>query len=218
MVPGDRRGSAKVVMPQQIAIVDYGMGNLHSVQRKFSRIGARTTVTSDPGIISRAEKLVLPGVGHFQRAMENLRQLRLLEALNDARGRGTPILGICLGMQLLAHRSEEGDTNGLGWLDAKVVRFKVGDTARFKIPHMGWNEIVQKKKSALFKNIPDRAEFYFVHAYHLVANSEAIVLSETEYDYSFASAVESENIFGVQFHPEKSHDIGESLLQNFMDL
>jgi imidazole glycerol-phosphate synthase subunit HisH len=218
MVPSDRGGPAKVLMPQQIAIVDYGMGNLHSVQRKFTRIGARTTVTSDPHVIGRAEKLVLPGVGHFQRAMENIRQLRLLEPLNEARGRGIPILGICLGMQLLAHRSEEGDTSGLGWLDARVVRFKVGDTVRFKVPHMGWNEIVQKRESALFKNIPDRAEFYFVHSYHLVANREAIVLSETEYDYSFASAVESENIFGVQFHPEKSHDIGESLLQNFTDL
>ena len=146
-------------MPQQIVIVDYGMGNLHSVERKFSRIGARATVTSDPGVIGRAEKLVLPGVGHFQRAMENLRQLRLLEALNDARTRRIPVLGICLGMQLMAHRSEEGDTGGLGWLDATVVRFKVGDTVRFKVPHMGWNEVVQKKKSALFKNIPDRAEF-----------------------------------------------------------
>jgi glutamine amidotransferase len=121
-------------------------------------------------------------------------------------------------MQLMAQGSEEGDSSGLGWLDATVVRFKVGDKVRFKVPHIGWNEVVQKKKSALFKDIPDRAEFYFVHAYHLVANREAIVLSETEYDYSFASAVESENIFGVQFHPEKSHDNGESLLQNFMDL
>jgi glutamine amidotransferase len=205
-------------MSQQIAIVDYGMGNLHSVQRKLSRIGARTTVTSDPDVIGRAGKLVLPGVGHFQHAMENLRQLRLLEALHDARARGTPILGICLGMQLMARRSEEGDTDGLCWLDANVVRFKVGDTVRFKVPHMGWNEIIQRKKSALFRNIPDRAEFYFVHAYHMVANRAAVVLSETEYEYSFASAVESDNIYGVQFHPEKSHDIGESLLRNFMEL
>jgi|SRR5262252_2740956 len=202
----------------QIAIVDYGMGNLYSVQRKFSRIRVRTTVTSDPAVIAGAEKVVLPGVGHFQSAMENLRQLRLLEALNAAHARRTPVLGICLGMQLMALSSEEGDTDGLGWLDAKVVRFKVSDTVRFKVPHIGWNEIVQKKTSALFKNIPDRAEFYFVHSYHLVANREAIVLSETEYDYSFASAVEMENIFGVQFHPEKSHDIGESLLQNFANL
>jgi glutamine amidotransferase len=205
-------------MPHHIAIVDYGMGNLHSVQRKFSRIGAQATVTSDPNVVRRAEKVVLPGVGHFLRAMENLRQLRLLEALNDARTRRIPVLGICLGMQLMAHRSEEGDSAGLGWVDANVVRFKVGDTVRFKVPHMGWNEIVQKKKSALFRNIPDRAEFYFVHAYHLVANHDTIVLSETEYDYSFPSAVESANVFGVQFHPEKSHDIGESLLRNFMDL
>jgi glutamine amidotransferase len=205
-------------MSQQIAIVDYGMGNLHSVERKFSRIGARTTVTSDPGVIDRADKIVLPGVGHFRRAMENLHQLGLLEALNGARARRVPVLGICLGMQLMAQRSEEGESDGLGWLDAKVVRFRVGDTVRFKVPHVGWNEIVQRKKSALLRNIPDCAEFYFVHAYHLVANREAIVLSETEYDYGFASAVESESIFGVQFHPEKSHDIGELLLRNFMDL
>ena len=205
-------------MPQEIVIVDYGMGNLHSVQRKFSRIGARTIVTSDPDVIGRAKKLVLPGVGHFQRAMENLRELQVLEALNDSRARGTPVLGICLGMQLMACSSEEGDTEGLGWLDAKVIRFKIGDTVRFKVPHVGWNEAVQKKRSALFKNIPEHAEFYFVHAYHLVADREAIVLSETEYDYIFASAMESENIFGVQFHPEKSHEIGESLLKNFLDL
>jgi glutamine amidotransferase len=205
-------------MPQQIAIVDYGMGNLHSVQRKLTRIGAQTIVTSDPSVISRAEKVILPGVGHFQTAMKNLRQLGLLAALNETRVRGVPFLGICLGMQLIANRSEEGDTDGLGWLDAKVTRFKVSDTVRFKVPHMGWNEILQKRKSALFKNIPDRAMFYFVHAYHLVANREAIVLSETEYDYSFVSAVESENVFGVQFHPEKSHDVGELLLRNFIDL
>src|SRR5690242_20270222 len=112
-------------MSWQIAIVDYGMGNLHSVQRKFNRIGARTTVTSDPDVIGRAERLVLPGVGHFEHAVRNLRQLRLFEALNDARARRIPILGICLGMQLMAHRSEEGDTDGLGWLDATVIRFKV---------------------------------------------------------------------------------------------
>ncbi len=205
-------------MPQLIAIVDYGMGNLHSVQRKFNRIGARTTVTSDPGVIGHAEKIVLPGVGHFHHAMENLKQLQLLTTLHEARTKGIPILGICLGMQLMANTSEEGNTDGLGWLDATVVRFKVADTVRFKVPHMGWNEIVQKRKSVLFKNIPDGAAFYFVHAYHLVANREAIVLSETEYDYSFASAVESENVFGVQFHPEKSHEIGEALLRNFADL
>jgi glutamine amidotransferase len=205
-------------MPRQIAIVDYGMGNLHSVQRKFSRIGARTTVSSDPDVIGRAEKVVIPGVGHFRRAMENLRQLRLLEALNDARARRIPVLGICLGMQLMANRSEEGDIDGLGWLDAEVVRFKVSDTVRFKIPHIGWNEIAQKRKSALFRSIQDRTEFYFVHAYHLVTKREAIVVSETEYDYSFPSAVESDNLFGVQFHPEKSHDIGEVLLQNFVNL
>ena len=206
------------VMQEQIAIVDYGMGNLHSVQRKFTRVGARATVTSDPGVIGRAERVVLPGVGHFRRAMENLRRLRLLETLNDARARRVPILGICLGMQLMANRSEEGDADGLGWLDANVVRFKVSDAVRFKVPHIGWNEIVQKKKSALFKNIPDRSEFYFVHAYHMTAIREAIILSETEYDYCFASAVESENVFGVQFHPEKSHDIGDLLLRNFVDL
>jgi glutamine amidotransferase len=205
-------------MPQEITIVDYGMGNLHSVQRKFSRIGTRTTVTSDPDVIGRADKVVLPGVGHFHRAMENLRQLHLVEALNHVRARRIPVLGICLGMQLMARRSEEGDSDGLGWLDAKVVRFKVSDAARFKVPHIGWNEIAQKKASALFGNIPDRAEFYFVHAYHLVADREAIVVCETEYDYSFSSAVESENVFGVQFHPEKSHDIGETLLQNFVGL
>jgi len=200
-----------------ITIVDYGMGNLHSVRRKLERIGAQVVVTSDPAAVAAAEKLVLPGVGHFGRAMENLRTLGLLDALGEAvHVRKTPLLGICLGMQLLAARSEEGDVEGLGWIDATVARFRVADTVRFKVPHIGWNSVAVTRENPLFRGIPANAEFYFVHSFHLVCADERLASGRTEYAYPFASVVQKEHVFGVQFHPEKSHDAGELLLTNFV--
>ena len=173
-----------------ITILDYGMGNLHSILKKFRRIGAAPVVSSRPEDIATADKLVLPGVGHFGVAMRNLEEAGLKAALEEAvMGRGVPILGICLGMQLFARQSEEGDSQGLRWLDADIVRFKVSDPARFKVPQMGWNSMETKKESKLTRGLPLEPEFYFAHAYHLVCRDPSDVLGETTYDYPFPSAV-----------------------------
>lgn len=205
-------------MSHHVTVVDYGMGNLHSVRRKLERIGARVTVSSDPGAVASAEKLVLPGVGHFARAMQNLADTGLRPALDEAAlTRRAPILGICLGMQLFAQRSEEGDVAGLGWIDADVVRFRPEDPVRQKVPHMGWNQVVPQRACALLEGIGDQAEFYFVHSYHFVCRDPRDVIGQTEYVYPFASAVLRDNVMGVQFHPEKSHAAGERLLRNFLE-
>lgn len=202
-----------------ITIADYGMSNLHSVERKLRRMGAQAVVTSRPEDILTAEKLVLPGVGHFKTAMDNLNRDGLAEALHEAViKKGTPILGICLGMQLFAKRSEEGDSPGLGWIDADVVRFKVQDTVRHKVPHMGWNAAEIVRDGRLMKRSNEAEEFYFVHSYHLVCRDPQDVFCETEYAYLFTSGIARDNIYGVQFHPEKSHDVGEKLLRNFVEL
>ena len=195
------------------------MGNLNSVKRKLSLLGIDALISNHSSDISKADKVILPGVGHFQKAVENLKQLHLWDALNDAvLVTKIPILGICLGMQLMAARSEEGNAQGLGWFDAEVIKFKVKDSLKFKVPHTGWNQIMKTKESQLIQDIPDLSEFYFVHAYHFKCNDPADILNETEYEYTFTSAVEKENIFGVQYHPEKSHDIGDQLLNNFINI
>jgi len=202
-----------------ITIVDYGMGNLNSVKRKLARIGIDALVSNLPSDISKADKLILPGVGHFQKAVENLKELRLWEALNEAvLIKKVPILGICLGMQLMAKHSEEGDCDGFGWFDAEVVRFKVEDFLTHKIPHTGWNQIKKAKESLLMNDVPDLSEYYFVHSYHIKCNNQSDILNETEYEYKFTSAIEKEKIFGVQYHPEKSHDAGDLLFRNFINL
>lgn len=202
-----------------VVIVDYGMGNLHSVYRAFRRIGAEPLVSSEPAAVARAERLVLPGVGHFGKAMDNLAERGLLEALDDAViRRQAPVLGICLGLQLFAKRSEEGNAEGLGWIDAQVVRFKVLDVVRYKVPHMGWNTAVPRKESRVTAGLSEGALFYFAHSYHLVVDDTGDVFLETDYAYRFVSAVERGNVLGVQFHPEKSHASGERLLRGFLAL
>lgn len=195
------------------------MGNLNSVKRKLARLGVDALISSLSSDISVANKLILPGVGHFQKAVRNLKELNLWEALNESiLLKKTPILGICLGMQLMAKHSEEGDVDGFGWFNAEVVKFQIKDKLKYKVPHMGWNQISKSKESSLMKNIPDLSEFYFVHSYHFKCNNHEDILNETEYESIFTSAVEKENIFGVQYHPEKSHDVGERLLKNFVNL
>ena len=202
-----------------VTIVDFGMGNLHSAIKRFRRINADSQVSADPEVVASAAKLVLPGVGHFGKAMENLESSGLRQALNFAViERRIPVLGICLGMQLMARHSQEGDAPGLGWIAADVIRFSVSDPVRHKVPQIGWNTVALKKDSALTKGLDPAAEFYFVHAFHLVCEDPADVLGETVYDYPFASAVARANIYGVQFHPEKSQDSGETLLRNFVSL
>ena len=204
---------------QTITIVDYGMGNLFSVKKKLDKLKAKVIISSDPEVVRNAEKLILPGVGHFGKAMENLRQANLIEALNDAVLKNkTPILGICLGMQLMATFSEEGNVEGLGWFDAQVLKFQVSDSLRFKVPHVGWNQISSSKSSKLMTGIGHEAEFYFVHSYYMKVNNASDELNSANYELPFTAAIEKGNIFGVQYHPEKSHDVGEILLRNFVEL
>lgn len=195
------------------------MGNLRSVLKKFERLGAKVCISAEVETILKADKLVLPGVGHFANGVKNLKESGIWEVLNQkVLVEKTPILGICLGMQLMAKYSEEGDTEGLGWFDADVVRFNVKDKRTFKVPHMGWNSADKQKESQLFHQIPQEAPFYFVHSYHFKCNEAADILTNTTYEYDFVSAVEKDNIFGTQFHPEKSHDFGEQLIGNFLKL
>jgi len=200
-----------------IIIVDYGMGNLRSVQKKFERINIIAEITEDLGKIKSAKKLVLPGVGHFANGVKKLKEKGIWDVLNNkVLIEKVPIIGICLGMQLMAKKSEEGEVEGFGWFDANVVRFRVSDKIKFKVPQMGWNNVIVTKENPFFKEISPEAQFYFVHSYHWVCNSIGDELTSTQYDYKFTSAVFKENILGVQFHPEKSHEQGEMLLKNFI--
>jgi glutamine amidotransferase len=207
-----------------LVIVDYKMGNLHSVKKKLDFLKVDSVISSDPAVILSASKLILPGVGHFGQAMENLRKLNLIDALNEAvLVKKTPILGICLGMQLMAKMSEEGleqgiknKEQGLGWFDAEVVKFTFEDTLRFKVPHTGWNTISIEKDSPIMKDIPENSEFYFVHSYYMKANDPSDVLNYTEYGNRFVTAISKDNIYGFQYHPEKSHDVGLQLIRNFV--
>jgi glutamine amidotransferase len=195
------------------------MGNLNSVKRKFDKIGVVSKISTTPKQIICADKLVLPGVGHFKMAVNNLKSTGLWEALNEAvLVKKITIIGICLGMQLMAKHSEEGDVDGLGWFNANVVRYKIKDKIKYKIPHMGWNTLNFRKPSALFDGVSESAEFYFVHSYHIESHEKSDVLAYTNYEYDFCSSLEKENMHGLQCHPEKSHEIGEKLLLNFAKL
>lgn len=199
-----------------ITIVDYGMGNLSSILNMFKRIGADAEITGDEEKINRASKILLPGVGAFDAAMDrieskNLYDLLSRKALHDK----VPVLGICLGMQLLSKDSEEGSKKGFGWIDANTRKFRFNKEAKLKIPHMGWNEVSAKRESGLTANFEDDARFYFVHSYHVVANNQADVVMTSFYGYEFVAVIQRDNIFGAQFHPEKSHRFGMKLLSNF---
>jgi len=198
-----------------IVIVDYGMGNLHSVYKAFKRLNAKVIVSSSPKDIEKADKIVLPGVGHFKKGMEHLRSLKLIPVLNKkVLEEKTPILGICLGIQLFTNHSEEGDVPGLSWIDAGTIKLN----NKLKIPHMGWNSIRIKKQNPLFSGIDSEKQFYFVHSYHVVPKDKSIISTTVNYGIEFVSSIHKENIFGVQFHPEKSHSAGLSLLKNFINL
>lgn len=199
-----------------IVILDYGMGNLHSVLKAFRRIGAKAVVSSKIEDIEKANKLVLPGVGNFKKGMENLKSLGIMQIFNkriiDER---IPILGICLGMQLFTKFSEEGNVPGLGWIDAETTKFGYNNSLR--VPHMGWNNVGIKKKSGLFFNVEKNDSFYFVHSFYVKCNNETDILGTTKYGNEFVSSIQKNNIFGTQFHPEKSHDCGLQILRNFVE-
>lgn len=210
-----------------IVIINYNMGNLRSVQNKFRRFGGNCQISSAKEDIEKADKLILPGVGHFKYGMKNLTELGLVDLLNKkVIEEKTPILGICLGTQLFCKHSEEGDCEGLGWIDAEVVKFKVSDKIKYKVPHMGWNDVRIVNSNDLDKGIIEKwnggilelNQYYFVHSYHLKCKEPSDVWMSTTYDYEFVSAVHRNNIYGTQFHPEKSHDAGYELLKQFADL
>lgn len=204
-----------------IVIVDYGMGNIGSLHNMLHKIGAQCVASAEIPVIEKATALILPGVGSFDNAMAKLYQLQLEKVLNyKVLEQKTPILGICLGMQLLAQKSEEGSRSGLGWLNAEVVRFSFDNIMqngrRLTVPHMGWNTLALRKSSTLFEGLDDGAMFYFVHSYHLHCRDQEDVLATSRYGIEFNSVIRKNNIMGVQFHPEKSLRFGRRLLDNFV--
>ncbi|AFN75907.1 imidazole glycerol phosphate synthase subunit HisH [Melioribacter roseus P3M-2] len=202
-----------------IIIIDYSMGNLRSIEKRLKKLGVNSLITSNITEIEKADKLILPGVGHFKAAMEKIRQMNLLAILNRKVLKDkVPILGICLGTQLFCRFSEEGNAEGLGWIDAEAIRFRVSDKIKYKVPHMGWNQVKVVNFNSLDRGIRETDEFYFVHSYHLKCNDPKDIWMTTVYDYEFVSAIHRDNIYGTQFHPEKSHDAGMEVLKNFCDL
>lgn len=200
-----------------IAIIDYGMGNLGSIQNMLKRIGAESIIASDPDIVGKARKILLPGVGAFDNAMERINKSGLREALDrKAMVERVPVLGICLGMQLLTRSSEEGNMAGLCWISASTRRFP--DIPGLKVPHMGWNVVVPSIESALTKDLPGGARFYFVHSYCVHVDNEKDSILRASYGITFDAAIQHDNIYGTQFHPERSHKFGQKLLKNFASL
>ena len=201
-----------------ITIVDYGVGNLASIRNMLKKIGVDALISSRKEDILAADKLILPGVGAFDTCAEKLEQSGLLETLNEkVINQKTPVLGVCVGMQLLTEGSEEGKLPGLGWIKGRIVKFQKDKLpSSYKIPHMGWREVKLNKHSKLFSGMFDEPRFYFVHSYHPQLDNAADALVTADYGYSFVAGMEHENIMGVQFHPEKSHKFGMKLLENFV--
>jgi len=198
-----------------IVVVDYGMGNLRSVSKALEHAGAVVKVSDSPEDLKEAKGIVLPGVGAFKDAVRNLKNRGLWEGIVREVEKGKPFLGICLGLQLLFEKSYEfGETEGFGFIKGEVVRFEL--PREYKIPHMGWNQVYKKKESSLLNEIKEGEFFYFVHSYFVKPEEKSSVLTTTDYGIEFTSSVEKENVFGVQFHPEKSQRAGLKLLKNFI--
>lgn len=202
-----------------IAIINYGLGNLTSIKNMCRRLGIDATITSDPETIRNASKLILPGVGHFKKGMENLHNSGLKPVLDDlVLIEKKPILGICLGAQLMTKHSQEGDVNGLGWVDATTIRFDQTKDKTMKVPHMGWSEIKTSGYNPLWSNLPVDPRFYFVHTYHFLFTEHSEISATCTHSYDFVCAFKKDNIYGTQFHPEKSHKFGMKVLENFNKL
>jgi glutamine amidotransferase len=203
-----------------IVIIDYGMGNLRSIKKAFERLDIETIISANKAVIDGADKLILPGVGHFANGMNNLHNLDIIDLLlKKINIDKIPILGICLGLQLFTKFSEEGNVEGLGLIDAKTTRFDMSNkSATLKVPHMGWNNALTKKENRLLDSLNSEELYYFVHSYHIKCNDENDILSSTIYGYEFTSSIQKDNIFGTQFHPEKSHSAGLRILQNFSNI
>jgi len=200
-------------------IIDYGMGNVQSVRKAVERVGGTARITSNGDEIRTAEHLILPGVGYFSKAMQLLNRLDLIGPLTEAVNRhGIPILGICLGMQLFAAHSEEGDCPGLGWIEAEIVHFTPQDVTPYKIPHVGWNMITPAGDTFLLSGVKPEDSYYFVHSYYMNCHRQQDILATTDYGISFVSLVNRNNIYGAQFHPEKSHSAGLKIINNFLHI
>jgi len=202
-----------------IVIVDYGVGNLGSIVNMLKKVGVKAVASSDPDVIGRAEKLILPGIGAFDAGMEKLNERGLVPLLNQlVLEKKVPVLGLCLGLQLMTKGSEEGKLPGLGWFEAETVRYKFGlDQAYLKIPHMGWNTIEIRRPHPLLSELEPESRFYFVHSFYVHCDHEEAVLAETDYGGYFHSVIGEGNILGAQFHPEKSHKYGLRLLKNYAE-
>lgn len=204
-----------------IAIIDYGLGNLGSIANMLKVVGAKSIITSDENKIRKADKIILPGVGSFDAGVTNLENKGLVPVIKEEAKQGKPILGICLGMQLLGRKSEEGEKDGLGLIPFDNVKFdfsEVNDDLKkqLKIPHMGWDTVEFKNSSFLNQEIKGKQRYYFVHSYHAVCDNAENVLMTCDYGYQFAASVYKDNVYGVQFHPEKSHDFGMKIFDNFV--
>lgn len=198
-----------------ITVIDYGMGNVGSVVNMMRRIGVPTELSGDPDRLRSARKLILPGVGAFDHGVQQLRSRGLIGLLQERAHAGVPILGVCLGMQLLACKSEEGVEEGLALIDAECRRFAFQADLSLRVPHVGWNEPSVKRANPLLPSDDDRPRFYFTHSYHLICRDNEDVVATAHYGYEFPAIVARRNVFGVQFHPEKSHRFGMALLQRF---
>lgn len=199
-----------------IAIVDYGAGNYNSVANLFRRLEQPFVITSDPQVLRDASKLILPGVGNFGHCMSNLRKSGLIPLLYEKVAQKTPLLGICVGMQMLTSGSEESDEKGLGWIEGETVRFSFG-AKQLRIPHVGFNTI-KHADHPIFARLPEEPRFYFTHSYHVKCRTQLNVLATTSYGYEFVSVIAKDNIYGVQFHPEKSHRYGLLFISGFLEV
>ena len=200
-----------------IAIIDYDAGNIKSVEKALQKLGAEVVITKDAQEILQADKVILPGVGAFGDAMTNLKKYGLVKVIHQVVEKGTPFLGICLGLQLLFERSDETPgVEGLGILQGEILR--IPEKENLKIPHLGWNSLHLQNQGRLFKNLPEQAYVYFVHSYYLKAKDDEIVKATTDYSVNIHASVEKDNVFACQFHPEKSSDVGLQILKNFVEL
>lgn len=198
-------------------IIDYGLGNLGSIYNMLDVIGEDSIITDNPQKLHECDRLILPGVGSFDAGMKNLEEKNLINYLKNEVSEGKAILGICLGMQLLGRKSEEGTSLGLGFIPFDTVKFSFDKSLKLKIPHMGWDIVTFTQENKMLSEIDGKQRYYFVHSYHAKCDSERNVLMKCDYGYEFAAAVVNENVYGVQFHPEKSHDFGMRLLKNFVE-